>query len=196
MANFTEQAIDEAFIKLLSDRPLDKITVADIANECGINRNTFYYHYHDIYELADSIFKKQEAKINAENPAEVPDERALIEGFSRAIGFALDHKQAIVNIYHSVNRDSLNNYLWKASERSIEPFVSHQARVIEEAKGQRISQDIVNSVVFLYACMLQGVVVNIVTSDLFDQADRILDDAMSALSGTVTLSLLNLCDAS
>ncbi len=39
--------------KLLLERPLDKITVTDIAEDCGINRMTFYYHFRDIYDLVE-----------------------------------------------------------------------------------------------------------------------------------------------
>ena len=45
MANFTRKAIKEAFLKLLNQRPLSQITVKDIVEDCGINRNSFYYHF-------------------------------------------------------------------------------------------------------------------------------------------------------
>ena len=51
MANFTEKAIKASFLKLLNERPLTKITVRDIVEDCGINRNSFYYHYRDIPAL-------------------------------------------------------------------------------------------------------------------------------------------------
>ena len=51
MAQRTEKAIADALKKLLAKRPLSKITISDIANECGINRMTFYYHYRDVYDL-------------------------------------------------------------------------------------------------------------------------------------------------
>ena len=41
MPNFTRKAIQEAFITLLNERPLKQITVKDIVDTCGINRNTF-----------------------------------------------------------------------------------------------------------------------------------------------------------
>ena len=41
MPNFTQNAIKQAFIKLLDERPLKQITVKDIVEECGINRNSF-----------------------------------------------------------------------------------------------------------------------------------------------------------
>ncbi len=51
MSNFTERAIKETLIKLLNDRPLSQITVKDIVEECGINRNSFYYHFQDLPSL-------------------------------------------------------------------------------------------------------------------------------------------------
>lgn len=40
-----------AFKELLLKKSIDKITINDITEKCGINRQTFYYHFHDIYEL-------------------------------------------------------------------------------------------------------------------------------------------------
>ena len=55
MANFTKKAIKESFIRLLKERPLSKITVQVIADDCGINRNSFYYHFQDIPALIEEI---------------------------------------------------------------------------------------------------------------------------------------------
>ena len=55
MANFTKKAIQESFLKLLTERPLSKITVKDIVADCGINRNTFYYYFEDMPKLIESI---------------------------------------------------------------------------------------------------------------------------------------------
>lgn len=45
MASFTKFAILKVFGDLAASRPVDKITVKDITDQCGISRNTFYYHY-------------------------------------------------------------------------------------------------------------------------------------------------------
>jgi AcrR family transcriptional regulator len=47
----TKRAIASAFEELLEVTPLEQITVSAIAERTGINRQTFYYHFHDIYEL-------------------------------------------------------------------------------------------------------------------------------------------------
>ena len=59
MANFTEKAIKASFLKLLNERPLTKITVRDIVEDCGINRNSFYYHYRDIPALLEELITEQ-----------------------------------------------------------------------------------------------------------------------------------------
>ena len=48
MSAYTKQAIKNSFLKLLNDRPLNQVTVKAIVEDCGINRNTFYYHFTDI----------------------------------------------------------------------------------------------------------------------------------------------------
>ena len=55
LAHLTEAAIQDAFLRLLSEQPFDKITVTQLVDECQITRRTFYYHYSDLYELLDTI---------------------------------------------------------------------------------------------------------------------------------------------
>ena len=62
-----------AFKELLLEKSIDKITINDITEKCGINRQTFYYHFHDIYELiewicetdADHVLKQIIERLNA-----------------------------------------------------------------------------------------------------------------------------------
>ena len=63
MPSFTRKAIMEAFRKLLDEKPLSKITIRDIVDECGINRNTFYYHFADIPELLETIIKEETDRV-------------------------------------------------------------------------------------------------------------------------------------
>ena len=51
MSEITKRALEQSLKNLLNVKPLSKITISDIANDCGINRMTFYYHFRDIYDL-------------------------------------------------------------------------------------------------------------------------------------------------
>ena len=59
MAQTTKNAIRKGFLDLLEQRPLDKISVVDIADHCGVNRNTFYYYYCDIYALVREVLETE-----------------------------------------------------------------------------------------------------------------------------------------
>ena len=59
MTNLTKDAIKKSFMKLLNAKPVNKITVKEIVADCGINRNSFYYHFDDIPSLIEEILNEQ-----------------------------------------------------------------------------------------------------------------------------------------
>ena len=56
MANITKLALEAALKKELLTKPLDKITINELAEDCGISRMAFYYHFKDKYDLINWIF--------------------------------------------------------------------------------------------------------------------------------------------
>ena len=55
-SSITKKIIATGFKELMQKKPFEKITISDIANVCGINRQTFYYHFQDKYDLLNQIF--------------------------------------------------------------------------------------------------------------------------------------------
>ena len=53
MSQITKRALEQSLKNLLLKKPLTKITINDITEDCGINRMTFYYHFKDIYDLVE-----------------------------------------------------------------------------------------------------------------------------------------------
>ena len=51
MKNLTRQAMADSLRTLLRERPLSRISVRDITEGCHVNRQTFYYHFRDVYDL-------------------------------------------------------------------------------------------------------------------------------------------------
>ena len=51
----TDKAIKQALITLLKTKPFEKITVQNILDETPVTRSTFYKHYHDKYEIAETM---------------------------------------------------------------------------------------------------------------------------------------------
>ncbi len=59
---YTRNIIRKVFYELLSEKPVEKITVRELCERAEINRGTFYKHYMDIYDLRDSLEEEAVAK--------------------------------------------------------------------------------------------------------------------------------------
>ncbi|MCM1188576.1 MAG: TetR/AcrR family transcriptional regulator [bacterium] len=118
MANFTKKAIKDTFIRLLDEKPLSRITVKDIVEECGVNRNSFYYHFQDIPTLIEEIVTEDADQIIAEYQTIDSMETCL----NAALEFARKNRRAILHIYQSVNRDIFEQYLWKVCQHVVSAY--------------------------------------------------------------------------
>ena len=119
MTGAAKRAIRTSFIKLLNQRPLSQITVRDIVEDCGVNRNTFYYHFQDIPHLAEAIINEHADLVIREHPSIDSLEACL----RAAIGFALENKKAVLHIYHSVNRDLYEQYQWRVCVHAVTVYI-------------------------------------------------------------------------
>ena len=95
MAQTTKRALEASLKKLLLRKPLNKITINDITEDCGVNRMTFYYHFKDIYDLVDWIL--------VEDATEALEGHQDFETWSDAFRDMLEKVQAnrvlVLNVY-------------------------------------------------------------------------------------------------
>lgn len=126
MASFTKKAIVQTFLKLLDDRPLNQITVKDIVEACGINRNSFYYHFEDLPSLLEEILKDEADRIINEHASVSSLEDCLCV----AIDFALKHKRAVMHTYGATNRALYEQYLDRVSQYVVSEYVNMKFKEI------------------------------------------------------------------
>lgn len=119
VANFTQKAIRASFIKLLNQKPLSQITIKDIVDDCGVNRNTFYYYFQDLPDLVETITKEEAQRVIQLYPAIDSIEQCL----DALIGFALENRKAVLHIYNSVNRDLYERYQWRVCRYVVEVYL-------------------------------------------------------------------------
>ena len=123
MVSKKRNAIMESVLRLLDERELNKITVKDIVDECGINRNTFYYHFEDISALIEAIIIREVDRIMTQ----YRDISSMEECIEMAMGLVSDRKSAIYHIYHSSNRDFLERRLMEICKYAATQFVEKTA---------------------------------------------------------------------
>lgn len=150
MANFTRKAIKEAFLKLLEQHPLSEITIKNIVEECGINRNSFYYHYQDLPALVEEIIKEDAEEIIRAYPSVT----SIVECFDAATEFASRRKKAIMHMYCSINRDTFERYLMMVCEYFVQ-------RYVDTALAQEpIPPNDKKTIIDYYKCVCFGLIVN------------------------------------
>ena len=118
MPSFTRSAIKASFLKLLDQRPLNQITVKDIVEDCGINRNSFYFQFADIPALATEIITENADRIIQEHAGA----DSLEECLSAAAQFALEHKRAVMHMYRSTQRDAYEQHLLRVCQHVVTAY--------------------------------------------------------------------------
>ena len=112
MPNRTKEMLAESLMKLLARRTLDKITIQDIVDDCGYNRQTVYYHFHDIYDLIDWIFAAQTQELIEKCRAC----GSLDVGVEAVIAYMRENRRLILNILRSVNGEKLLDNLYRSAQ--------------------------------------------------------------------------------
>ena len=95
--DYTKDSIKAAFIKLLNERPLNKISVKSIVDICNISRNTFYYHFQDIPRLLEEIIIDSANTLVKENDTV----KSMGECIETAFAYVKTRKQSTISIIRS-----------------------------------------------------------------------------------------------
>lgn len=119
---YTKNLIKEEFMKLLEEKSFNLITITEIADKCEINRNTFYYHYEDIYTLVKEILADEIKKVDQEFDSSSSWEKSLITASS----FFLDNKKAAQNLFKSIDKKDTDAYLYKICESVMSKYIENE----------------------------------------------------------------------
>lgn len=122
MAGSTKYALEDALKKLLLQKPIDKITINDLTEECGISRMTFYYHFKDIYDLVEWVCIEDGKRA-------LQDKKTYDtwqEGMGQIFEAVLENRPFIMNVYHSISKDKIESYLYKLTYQLIADVVGER----------------------------------------------------------------------
>ena len=120
--DYTKDSIKAAFIQLLNERPLNKISVKSIVDICNISRNTFYYHFQDIPGLLEEIIIDSANTLVRENDTVL----SMGECIESAFAFVKANKKAVYHIYHSVDRAAYEDFLIKMCDHTATLLIRDQ----------------------------------------------------------------------
>ena len=164
---------------MLDERPLSQITVKDIVSDCGINRNSFYYHYADLPTLIESIITEETDKIIGSGE----DFDSIEDCMDAVISFALDNRRAALHLYNSSSRDIFEHYFMQIADNVIRKYLG------KLTQGRVISPEDTEILIHFFKCLLFGQVIdwlrNGMSHDLQNQFRRFCEINRGSIEGMI-----------
>lgn len=140
MSDLTKHAMADGLKELLRSRTLDRITIRDVADAAHVSRKTFYYHFHDIFDLLEWMMVEG-TKIFAVSEN---GEDFWMRNVSTLLDYAVENRRWVMNVYQSIDRERLEGML----RRVITPQVE---RAFRQAIAERpVNEEDVRFVVDFY----------------------------------------------
>ena len=108
-SQITQNALAYSLKKLMLIKPLNKITVQEVADDCGVTRHTFYNHYQDIYELLGWIYEREIIT----DLKQYQNYEGWETGYLLVLQYIQNNKVFCLNTFHSLGREHLERFLYK-----------------------------------------------------------------------------------
>ena len=135
MSQITKRALEQSLKNLLLKKPLTKITINDIAEDCGINRMTFYYHFKDIYDLVEWSCLEDARRALDEKKTYETWQQGLLQIFEAV----QDNKPFILNVYRCVHGEQVEKYLQPLVDRLLLDVINEEVGEMQRSRrGQAI----------------------------------------------------------
>lgn len=181
MSQTTKRALEASLKNLLLKKPLEKITINDIAEDCGINRMTFYYHFKDIYDLVEWSCVEDATKVLEGKKTY----DTWQQGFLQIFEAVLENKPFIMNVYHSVSREQVEIYLYKLT-------YDLMIGVVEElAAGMAVRDEDKKFIADFYKFAFVGLMLDWVRNGMKEDPQLIIDCLASLVHGNIISALNN-----
>lgn len=182
MNNITKNALEESLKKFLLQKPLDKITISDLTTDCGISRMAFYYHFKDIYDLVEwSCIEDASRALQGKKTYDTWQ-----EGLQQIFEAVLENKPFILNVYRSVKREQVENYLYSLTYQLIEGVVEEQSENLSVTEEQK------KFIADFYKYSFVGVMLDWIKRGMKEAPEEIANMVCVTMHGNVGNSLRNM----
>ena len=179
MSQTTKRALEASLKSLLLKKPLDKITISDIAEDCGISRMTFYYHFKDIYDLVEWVCAEDAARaLDGKKTCDTWE-----EGLLNIFDAVLENKPFILNVYRSVSREQVENYLYRITYDLLEGVVE------EQAQGMSVRDEDKAFIATVYKYAFVGLMLDWIKNDMKGDPQLLVDRLELVIHGNVRAAL-------
>ena len=181
MPNTTKQALEESLKHMLLKKPLDKITIRDITEDCGISRMAFYYHFKDIYDLVEwSCIEDATKALQGKKTYETWQ-----EGLLQIFEAVLENKPFILNAYRCISREQMERFLYQLTYGLIRGVVD------EQSQGTAVSEEDKSFIAEFYKYSFVGVMLDWIRRGMKEEPRELAEKICVTMHGNIINSLKN-----
>lgn len=181
MSNTTKYALEASLKNLLLKKPIDKITISDLTSDCGISRMAFYYHFKDIYDLVEWVCLEDATK--ALQGKKTYD--TWQEGLEQIFEAVIENKPFIMNVYHALSREQIENYLFQLTHDLLMGVVE------EKSAGLGLSEEEKAFIADFYKYGFVGIMLDWIKQGMKEDYQEITERLSTTLKGNITNSIQN-----
>lgn len=179
MSQMTKRALEASLKELLRHKPLDKITVSDLTDHCGVNRMTFYYHFKDIYDLVEWCCEEDAARALAGQKTY----DTWQQGFLQILEALRKDKAFFTSVYRSISREQLENYLYRLT------YDLMMGVVEERAAGMTVCPEDKEFIANFYKFAFVGLTLDWIKNDMRQDPAQLVEQLSTLIHGDVTKAL-------
>lgn len=181
MSNTTKIALEASLKKLMLQKPFDKITINDLTKDCGISRMTFYNHFKDIYDLVEWSCEEDGKQALQNNNTYDTWQEGLYQIFQAVLA----NKPFILNVYRTVSREQIENYLFGLTRDLIENVVE------EKSVGREISLEDKLFIAGFYKYSFVGIMLDWIKQGMKEEPQILVEKISLTVRGNIANSVRN-----
>lgn len=179
MSDTTKRALETSLKNLLLKKPVNKITINDITEDCGVNRATFYYHFKDIYDLIEWSCEEDSRKAADGNTTYETWQQGLLNIFHAVE----ENKPFILNIYRHVSQEQIVRYLYRVVYQLI-------IDVVEEcAEGMSVREEDKKFIADFYKYAFVGIMLEWISHNMSQPPEKIVERLSDLIDGDINRML-------
>lgn len=178
-SSLTKKALGTSLKHLMEKVPLNKITVQEIVDNCELNRQTFYYHYQDIFDLLGWIYKTEAV----ESIANYKTYTTWEDGFLIVFHYIEKNKAFCLNTLNSLGRDHLDSFLHSVS------FELLMGVVNEVSQNMKVKDEDKRFIANFYTLAFIGLVIQWMKTEMKEKPEVIIEKLSELLEGNFASAL-------
>ncbi|MEK9196735.1 TetR/AcrR family transcriptional regulator [Ureibacillus sp. 179-F W5.1 NHS] len=161
----TKRILANSLKEMMKSKAIEKISIREITDNANVNRQTFYYHFEDIYDLLKWTFQQEAVQLLAvHNSAKIWQ-----EGLLQLFHYLDDNRTICLNALQSLGRGDLKRFFYADIHNILERVVK------EHCNNLQASEQYLSFIIHFYTISLGGLVESWLAGEMEQTPEEIIE---------------------